>query len=221
MWCFLAINIGLGGYFVVHTMQVQPSLIKPDILPSKVSLLDSHALALLPKKTAEPTAPISDESLPLSTSCYEWGVFSKNNLGAAQNALQALSLIGTEHIKTSAQDQRFWVYIAPLKSVELAQARVEELRKLGIQDLFIVQEPQWRNAISFGVFQEEALATRLLSELQAKGINGLTKNRFNSAKEHVSLILKNVPLSTLNPLKNAKTEFPGTELKSISCEESI
>ncbi len=218
MWSLLLVNMALAGYFIVSSMQVQPSLIKLDSSPNKVSLLDSHALALLPKKTAEVSALTTPEIVPLSTSCYEWGVFSKNNLSAAQNALRELSLTSTEHIKNSAQAPRFWVYIPSLNSAALAQAKAEELGQLGIQDIFIVQEPQWRNAISFGVFQDETLASHLLSELKAKGINGVTKNRFNPGKEHVSLLLKDVPLSTLNALRNAKAEFPNTELKPMACE---
>ena len=139
------------------------------------------------------------------------------NLSAAKNVLRRFSLSSIEKKQTSQDAQRFWVYIPPLKSAALAQAKAEELRALAIQDIFIVQEPQWRNAISFGVFQDEKLANNLLAELKSKGVKMVTKSLRNQGKEHVSLLLKDVPLSAADALKNMKAEFPGSELISMSC----
>ena len=221
VWIFLLINIGLAGYFGFDSLQKNQSLVRPDVSPNKVSLLDSNALTALPKKAIEAVAtPVSVAEpvpAPIQASCYEWGIFSKINLSAAKNVLRRFSLSSIEKKQTSQDAQRFWVYIPPLKSAALAQAKAEELRALAIQDIFIVQEPQWRNAISFGVFQDEKLANNLLAELKSKGVNMVTKSLRNQGKEHVSLLLKDVPLSAADALKNMKAEFPGSELISMSC----
>lgn len=227
VWLLLLINMGLAVYFNTDLFKQNQSLIKPDIAADKVNLLDSKALAELPKKlaSATPAEPIvagvaTDNVVTPAleqTSCYEWGIFSKNNLAAAKAVLTRLSLSGSEKKQSSQESQRFWVYIPPLKSATLAQAKAEEIKALGIQDIFIVQEPQWRNAISFGVFQDEKLASNLLGELQSKGVSTATKNLRNQGKEHVSLLLKDVPKSAADALKNMKAEFPGSEVKSLSC----
>lgn len=224
VWVLLLINIGLAVYFNTDLFKQNQSFIKPDIAANKVNLLDSQALAALPKKTAVVIPPASlnaGANLPptptVQTSCYEWGIFSKTNLTAAKNVLTRLALSATEKKQTSKEAERFWVYIPPLKSTTLAQTKAEELKALGIQDIFIVQEAQWRNAISFGVFQDEKLANNLLSDLKAKGVNSATKNLRNQGKEHVSLLLKDVPKSVADELQNMKAEFPGSEIKSMSC----
>lgn len=221
VWALLLINIGLVVYFNTDLFKQNQSFIKPDISPNKVSLLDSQALAAMPKKpelATPPTEPTVITPQPIQTSCYEWGIFSKNNLSAAKNELSRLAVSSTEKNQTSQEAQRFWVYIPPLKSTALAQARVEALKALGIQDIFIVQEPQWRNAISFGIFQDEKLATNLLNELKAKGVSSATKNLRNQGKEHVSLLLKDVPATVATELANMKARFPGSEIKSVACD---
>ncbi len=222
----LLINIGLAVYFNTDLFRKNQSLIKPDISPNKVSLLDSQALAAMPKKTVLVTPPIEPSvdvtaaiPPPTQTNCYEWGIFSKNNLIAAKNELIRLALSSTEKKQTSQEAQRFWVFIPPLKSAQVAQTKAEELKALGIQDIFIVQEPQWRNAISFGVFQDEKLATNLLNELKSKGVSSATKKLRNQGKEHVSFLLKDVSASAAEELANLKSRFPSSEIKSMSCAE--
>ena len=231
VWLLLLINIGLAVYFNTDLFNQNQSLIKPDVSPNKVSLLDSKALAAMPKKTVIATPPPEPSmaanlssnltqnlnSVTDRTGCYEWGIFSRNNLAAAKTELSRLALSSTEKKQTSQEAQRFWVYIPPLKSAALAQVKAEELKALGIQDTFIVQEPQWRNAISFGVFQDEKLATNLLNELKSKGVSTATKNLRNQGKEHISLLLKNVPTAAAAALANMKAQFPGSEIKSMNC----
>lgn len=224
----LLVNIGLAVYFNTDLFKQNKSLIKPDISSNKVSLLDDQALAAMPKKTplvTQPTEPSFAASVvnipPVQTSCYEWGIFSKNNLLAAKTELSRLALSSTEKKQTSQEAQRFWVYIPPLKSAALAQTKAEELKALGLRDIFIVQEPQWRNAISFGVFQDEKLATNLLNEIKAKGVSSATKNLRNQGKEHVSLLLKDVSAAAAAELANMKAQFPGSDLKSVACKAGV
>ncbi len=222
VWVLLLINIGLGVYFNTDFFKQNHSFVKPDIAADKVSLLDSEALAALPKKITPTSASAEPVTVQLvQTSCYEWGIFSKNNLTAAKAVLTRLALSSTEKKQSSQEAQRFWVYIPPLKSTAAAQNKAEELKALGIQDIFIVQEPQWRNAISFGVFQDEKLANNLLSELKANGVSLATKNLRNQGKEHVSLLLNDVPASVATELSDMKAEFPGSEVKVVACKAGV
>lgn len=67
----------------------------------------------------------------------------------------------------------WWVRIGPQASQEQAEQRVRELRALGVQDSFIVQEagPN-RHAVSLGVFKTEGRARVLLNQLRARGVRG-------------------------------------------------
>jgi HAMP domain-containing protein len=65
----------------------------------------------------------------------------------------------------------WWVSLPPADSKEAAEASVAELRRQGVTDLFIVQEPgPNRYAVSLGLFRQEAQARRLLEQLQGKGV---------------------------------------------------
>jgi hypothetical protein len=86
-----------------------------------------------------------------------------------------------------------------------------------VEELFIVQDSQWRNAISFGLFQDEQLASNLLSELQAKGVKGATKALRSPGKSLSSLLVKAVSAQVALELQKIKPEFVGTELTPAAC----
>jgi hypothetical protein len=118
----------------------------------------------------------------------------------------------------SREDRRFWVYYPSLKSADLAQKKADEIRALGVSELFIVQDSQWRNSISFGLFQDEHLASALLSDLQAKGVKGATKALRNVGKGLSSILIKGVSAETALELQKVKPEFVGTELEPAACQ---
>lgn len=65
----------------------------------------------------------------------------------------------------------YWVHIPPLKSKREAESKVAELKKLGVNELFIMQESGANNlAISLGVFSSEAAAGSALEALKEKGV---------------------------------------------------
>ncbi len=155
---------------------------------------------------------------PAATTCSAWGNFTKTNLPAAQVVLARLGLqseIKQEEVAT--EDSRFWVYYPPLKSAELAEKKAAEIRALGVEELYIVQDSQWRNAISFGLFQDEQLASGLLNDLQSKGVRNATKALRSAGKSLNSLLIKTVSLEAATELQKVKPEFVGTELAPVTC----
>jgi hypothetical protein len=80
-----------------------------------------------------------------------------------------------------------------------------------------VQDSQWRNAISFGLFQDEQLASSLLNELQKKGVKNATKALRSAGKSLSSLLIKAVSLEAATELQKIKPEFVGTDLAQITC----
>ena len=88
---------------------------------------------------------------------------------------------------------------------------------MGVTELFIVQDSQWRNAISFGLFQDETLASALLTDLQAKGVKGATKALRSPGKSLNSLLIKAVSSAAALELDKIKPEFVGTEFVLADC----
>lgn len=220
VWLLVLLNLGLLAYFNLDKiLPPQPVRAKKEIAADKLKILSQQELEAMPKKVVEPVPmPVAEAPVTL-TSCYRWGNFSATNLPAAQVVLVRLGLQATMHQETVAQqDRRYWVYYPPLKSAELAKQKADEIRALGVQDLYIVQDSQWRNAISFGIFADEHLASNLLSDLQARGVKGATKALRSPGKGLSSMLIQGVSAENALELQKIKPEFVGTDVVPAACQ---
>lgn len=216
LWLLLLINAGLLGYFNLDVIAPKPIEIRPAINPEKLKILNQKALEAMPKKV--PALPVLATAEPAGLSCYEWGNFTPNNLPSAQVALVKLGLSGVAKQSEPPQTgRRFWVYYPPLKNAKLAQEKADEIKALGAGEIFIVQDSQWRHAISFGLFQDEKLATNLLNDLLAKGVKGATKALRSPGKNISSLLIKDVTPEAALELQKISPEFVGSELRVAAC----
>lgn len=234
VWLLVFTNLGLLTYFNLD--RILPSTqkaIRAEIHPEKISVLTPQQIEALPKKVNESPAPAATPALsadtpiveksalalptPVANTCYEWGVFSTAKISSAQIAASNLSLQAKVKEQTLSEAKRYWVYKPPFKSAEAAQAKALELNALGIDELFVVQDSKWKNAISFGVFEDEKLATSLLRELRAKGVKDIVKAVRNQGKGHASLLFSELTDEKVAELKKLKPEFPEADLKEVSC----
>lgn len=221
VWMLVLLNVGLLAYFNLGLIAPKPALADRSINPDKLIVLSQAELDAMPQKAPVPASAV--EATPVAvleaaTSCYKWGNFTKTNLPAAQVVLVRLGLqseIKQERI--DSEDRRFWVYYPPLKSAELAQQKAEEIKAMGVDELFIVQDSQWRNAISFGLFQDEQLASALLNDLLTKGVKGATKALRSPGKSLNSLLIKSVSAGAALELNKIKPEFVGTDIEPAAC----
>ena len=232
IWLFVLLNVGLLAYFNMDLIAPKPATADHSIQPEKLKILSEKELTAMSKKVAQaitnaatPAAQVSVQTaMPPTTlaptSCYKWGNFTKTNLPSAQVVLVRLGLQSVINQEAVAQeDKRFWVYYPPLKSAALAQKKAAEIKAMGVDELFVVQDSQWRNAISFGLFQDEQLATNLLNELQAKGVKSATKALHNPGKLLTSLLIKAVNADAASELQKIKPEFVGTEITLTACPQ--
>jgi hypothetical protein len=218
VWVLLLVNVGLFAYFNVNAPKTEVA--NKEINPEKLKVLSAKDLEAMPKKVA-PLPEATPEQLAISAqvvTCYKWGNFTSTNLPSAQVVLARLGLqadVNPEPIEQ--QDKRFWVYYPPLKNAELARQKAEEIKALGVEELYIVQDSQWRNAISFGLFSDEQLASSLLTSLQEKGVKGATKALRSPGKSLSSLLIKAVTSDAALELHKIKPEFVGTDLAPAAC----
>lgn len=223
VWLLLLVNAGLLAYFNLdHIVPSAPLAKAVEINPEKIKVLSQKEIDALPKKVMEVASVVpalateATTTTPVST-CFEWGVFSATGLVGARYAVNKLALQATVKNQTYQEAKRFWVYKPPLKSPSEAQLKAQELQAMGVNDLFVIQEARWRNAISFGVFEDEQLANRLVSELKAKGIKDVVKALRNQGKGHSSLLLSNLATNQIAELNQLKAEFPEAALKEVAC----
>ena len=208
VWLVL-LNIALWGYFNMDKMTPKVEVVHKEVNPEKLKLLMDADFGSLERKTFV--------ARPL-TNCYKWGRFTSNNLEAAQEVMQRLGLESELIEETPKQDRRFWIYYPPLATPEKAKEKAEEIKRLGIDELYIVQDAQWRNSISFGLFNEEVLADNLLKNLKAKGVRYATKSVRNQGSATSSLLAKSVSAELAVELYNIRPEFIGTDVTSVACQ---
>ncbi|MCB5183597.1 SPOR domain-containing protein [Methylobacillus gramineus] len=215
MGALLVLNIGFFSWFALSKAPEQPQQpLHQPLQPEKIKLLIPEEVEALPKIGEVEGSPKPDEVY----GCYEWGSFAEQSLKQAQNILVQNSLIATVEQKTSRETMRYWVYIPPLPSAQAAQDKVVELKALGVDVSFIIQEAPWRNAISLGVFKDERLATKLLEQLKQRGVVSAQKGIRNQEKGRSSLLINNMSSEMAIELNKLGASFPGSELKQVICQ---
>lgn len=212
----LLLNAAIFGYFRLQPAQpAGPVAGHEAIQPEKLRVLTPEEVEAMPAKATSSTANVAPPPEPVA--CYEWGSFPDDSLQTARSAIERLAVESVLQQTASQEAKRYWVYIPPRKTPEEAQAKVEEVRALGVEEIFVVQEPKWKNAISLGVFKDEALANRLLEDLRAKGVKSAVKGVRNHESGQSHFLLKNVNAKTADELAKLRPEFPGSEIRKVAC----
>lgn len=226
VWGLLLVNVVLLGFFRLGAnrhAESEPITGHEPITPEKIKTLSPEELSALPKKTppsgSQPERPQFSQTGPQPvTTCYEWGSFAAVEAVRAKAVLDKLGLQAVARQVVPHDAMRYWVYIPPRRSQEEAQAKVDELKALGVQESYIVQEPVWRYAISLGVFKDEALADKFLEGMRSRGVKSVVKGRHSHEAGLTSYSVKNVSQSQVDEFSKVQPEFPGSELKQVSCQ---
>lgn len=220
-WGLLVANVLAFIYFNIDVIAPpQPSVVKPDMQPEKMKVLTPAEVEAMPKRQEAVTATPASTVVPVvneATACYEWGIFEPAKLNDVVTVVNALSIKHQVVQQSSQEAVRYWVYKPPLPNDAAAQEKADELKTLGIEDFFVVQEPKWRNAISFGVFRDEQLATNLVNDLRHRGVREVVKSVRNQGNGHSTLVLQGVTHTLLAQLKKNQPDFPGTAIKEATC----
>lgn len=214
---FLA-NIGLAVYFNLDTLTAPPSIsTNAEINPKQMVLLSQQTLEAMPKRPSvqKPTVQTAVEN----KLCFTWTGISQARVAEAQSELAKLSLSGEIKAQVSGDEaqKRYWVYRPPMPTLSQVMDKVAELRRLGVQEMTVVQEPPWKNTISFGLFRDEHLAQNLLEDLKSKGVKTAKMVMRNDGKEDVSLIFKEVSDTIVPQVQALKLNFPETEVTEVAC----
>jgi len=219
VWLLVLANVIVFAYFNLSPTPYNGGHIAlQPIHPEQIKLLTDKDIEALPKKDSTDISAAEAAAAPVQLSCYEWGSFSAANLPKARNVLFKFSLQGVVKQQTSQESARYWIYIPRAKSLEAAQAKMDELRDLGIDDIFIVQEPQWRYAISLGVYKDEQLAAKRLEDVQTRGVRSAVKALRNQEQGQASLVINSMAPDMVAEIEKLKPDFPGSEIKQVSCQ---
>lgn len=180
------------------------------IEPQKLKVI---APADLPKP-----APVAKKPAPTPTptvACMEWGSFPVADAPRYEKALEPLSLGERLGQRRTEELAGWWVYIPSQKNRLGAQRKAAELKKLGVDEFFIVQEEgEHRWALSLGVFRSEEAAQAHLAGLRTRGVRSARVGARETLVPKVWLQVKSVDAPLAARLKELAAQVEGSELRN-------
>lgn len=184
-------------------------IIGQQINPEKIRLLAPEQVSALTRK---PDAP--------KLACLEWGALVGGDVARAGQALEPLALGAKLTQRKQEEVAGFWVYIPPLASRQVATQKAGELKRLGVDDYFVVpDDPKWRNAISLGVFKTEDAAKARLVALRAKGVKSATVGARDTQLGKIYFQVREANSIVSAKLNELKQGFAGTEVHECAPDE--
>jgi hypothetical protein len=215
------INVGVFAYAtLVHTESRDAHVIGQQINPEKIRLLTPREVAQLAVvKRAEPAPPPPPP--PKILACMEWGSFAPTDVARVEEALAPLALGAKLRQRIVEESAGFWVFIPPLSNRRSVNQKAGELKRLGVEEYFIVQEDvKYRFAISLGIFKSEEAAKNRLEQLRKKGVRSAQVGPRETIVPKVFFQVRDVPETIVAKLNEMKGAFSGSEVKSCLGEEA-
>jgi hypothetical protein len=146
--------------------------------------------------------------------CIEWGGFAVSEAPRAEKALEPLALGARLSQRRSDETAGWWVFIPPQPNRAAAQKKTAELKTLGIDDYFIIQEEgkmHW--AVSLGVFSSEDAAKSRLDALRAKGVRSAQTGERETQVAKVWFQARGADAPQQAKLRETAQSFPGTDVR--------
>ena len=179
--------------------------------PEKIRLLAPGQASVLTRKPEAPGA---------AGVCLEWGAFAGGEAARAAQAVEPLGLGAKLTQRRQEELAGYWVYIGPLASRQIATQKAVELKRLGVDDYFVVSdETKWRNAISLGVFKTEDAAKARLDALRAKGVKSAASGARDTQFSKTYFQVRDANAGVAAALNELKQGFAGTEVRECTPDE--
>lgn len=198
----LAFNFGWLGNWTLESHE--PERLK----------MQHHVEQLLQISASAALAPVEPEpaSTPEVIACLEVGNFAQTDSVLIENKLKQLAL-GERLSRINVVDvATHMVYIPSLGSKEGADKKAAELRRLGINDFFIVQDQSnLRWGISLGVFKTEEAAKLHLNNLSNKGVRSARIGPRQVSTSKFSYQLRALSAEEKSKFDVIKRDFPSQE----------
>ena len=158
----------------------------------------------------EPGESVSLPAMPAYASCVEVGEFNKAEATLFEMQLLALSLNPDNvFVAPVLEGSKFMVHVPPLADQNAADAKVAELQRQGVQNLFIIREQSaLRWAISLGVFSSREAAARFVADLGRLGVSGLQVTPRGQVSEKLLYRLGNLTNEQMIFVESIVAKFP-------------
>jgi hypothetical protein len=208
----VAANLALFAWFQYYSpaeSAADPEPARRQLNPDKIRLLEGKELKSL--ATARPKPPATQAA---PSACIEWGGFAIAEAPKAEQALAPLALGARLTQRRSEETAGWWVFIPPQGSRPGALKKTAELKSLGIEEFFILQDAgkmQW--AVSLGVFSTEEAAKSRLEALRARGVRSAQTGERDTQVAKIWFQLRNGDAAQQAGLRETVQGFPGTDVR--------
>jgi hypothetical protein len=190
---------------------LDPAPLSRQIQPDKLRIIGPDD----PPPAAAVPAPPKPAAAALA--CLEWGSFTLADAPRAEKALEGLALGTRVAQRRTEETAGWWVFIPPQANRQAALKKAAELKGLGVDDYFVVQEEgAQRWAISLGVFRTEEAAQGRLATLREQGVRSAAVGPRETVVPKVWLQVKGVDAPLEVRLKDIARSIEGSELKTCS-----
>ena len=186
-----------------------------DSSPLRRQIEPEKLKVLRPAELPAPSAAKTENATraPASLACMEWGSFTLADTARAELALEPLALGARLAQRRIEEVATWWVFIPPQGRTE-AFKKAAELKELGVEDYFIVQEEgEHRWALSLGIFRSEKAAQARLASLREQGVRSARVGARETVMPKVWLQVKNVDAPLQARLKEIARQLEGSELR--------
>lgn len=192
----------------------EPARMNNQFNADKIKLIPPNAVSAI---VAPPAPPPVAEKKQVAWTCTEIGNFTADDAKRFEAKLtEAVS--GIKISQRSVQDTAtHMVYIAPLGSKEAAEKKANELRHLGINEFYIIQDnSDLRWGISLGIFRYEDAARTQLTSLMQKGVRSARIGERSIPVKAVAFQLHELDAATKESVTKIRADFPRQEMRE--CE---
>ncbi|MGB2817737.1 MAG: SPOR domain-containing protein [Burkholderiaceae bacterium] len=190
----------------------EPERVARQVEPERIRVLTEKDVQAL-RERAKQSSGVVD--LGLAQACLEFGDFSAAEAARAEKALAALSTTIKVTVGLVEAPGWYMVYLPPFKTLGEAERRAEELRKLGIKDMLVMNENSaMRFAISLGSFRDPNAAKAHLAALDKAGIKGARIADRPSAVTLTRFQLRDVDAAAAQQLVALRGDFPAQTVRA-------
>lgn len=178
---------------------------------------EATAAKAAPEKPAEEKKPEEkkpeEKKLPV-IACTEVGNFGADDAARFTAQLTKASLGEGMKKRPIQEATSHIVFIPPQADKEGADKKAAELRSLGIEDFFIIQDnSSLRWGISLGVFKQEEAARTHLANLNQKGVRSARIAPRTVSSSMVAFQLHDLDAEKKKALDRIKADFPKQEIR--------
>ena len=221
-WLLLLANAALfamqKGYLgALYSDGREPARIGRQLQPDKIRMTAAEnppaaaatslaSAALAPAVTAADLAPVA---------CTEVGNFSAAEARRFSSQL-AERMPAIKFVRRETQEvASHMVYLPSLGSKEAADAKADEVRRLGISDFFVIQDASpLRYGISLGIFKTDEAAQKQVASLAKRGLSGAKVGTRSVSSSKVAFQLRDLGGDNRLAFDKIKLDFPAQEVRS-------